>query len=73
MLTENNLKHIISRVIANADDAKADFDADRNNEFQDGRTLAYYEVLDTIKSELSVAGEDLSEYGLDIDLDNRYS
>ena len=73
MLSENNIKHILARVIANADEAKAEFDANREDAFNDGRSLAYYEVLDTVKSELRIAGADLKEFGLDGDLDNTYA
>ena len=34
-----------------------------------GRKLAYYEIADIIKSELSVRDADLAEFGLDIDLE----
>lgn len=73
MLTEDRLKHIISRIIASANDAHSDYAANREDEFEGGRSLAYYEVLDIIKSELRIADADLEEFGLDIDLDNIYS
>jgi len=43
------------------------------DEFSEGVLTGYYEVLDSIKSELLVEGLDVSQYGLDIDLENTYS
>lgn len=40
---------IISRIIINAHDAMKDYQEDKSDQFHSGRSLAYYEVLDTIK------------------------
>ena len=64
-------KFIISRVLECAfesiEEAK-----ENNNEFNNGRKLAYYEVADIIKSELYVRDADLKEFGLDIDLEKTF-
>lgn len=61
-------KYIIKRVLERAFESINE-PKDRND-FSNGRRLAYYEIADIIKSELYVRDVDLSEYGLDIDLEN---
>lgn len=68
-MTEAELKFIISRVVSNAFEALEESKKNKDDEFANGRSLAYYEVLDTIKSELDVREQDLKEMGLDIDLE----
>ena len=63
-------RFIVSRLIANADDSIAE--SNKDEEFYKGHKLAYYEVLDTIKNELIAHGQDLKEYGLDINLENKF-
>ena len=36
-----------------------------------GRRLAYYEMLDILRTELDVRGQDLKEFGLDTNLENQ--
>ena len=71
-LSSDSLKYIISRVIENANDATKENKEHKESEFYAGKTLAYYEVLDTIKSELEVRDQDLKEFGLDINLEKEY-
>lgn len=40
--------------------------------FNDGRALAYYEMLDIIQHELEANDEDLEEFGLETDVDQLY-
>lgn len=70
-LSPDSLKFIISRVLENADDALEEQKNNKGSEFYDGKTLAYYEVLDTIKNELQARDQDLKEFGLDIDLEKK--
>ena len=67
-LTESELEFIISRVIKNAEDAVEESKND-NSAFLDGKKLAYYEILDTIRNELVVREIDLKRFGLDIVLE----
>lgn len=67
-MNEETLKRIIARVLDNANDALNE----EKSEFVDGKKLAYYEVLDTIKNELKINDADLKEFGLDINLDSKY-
>ena len=66
-LTENELKFIVGRVLSNAKDSLISKDRSR---FENGKRLAYYEVLDTIKNELLVHDIDVSQFGLDINLED---
>ncbi len=71
-LSSDSLKYIISRVIENANDAAKENKEHKGSEFYEGKTLAYYEVLDTIKNELEAHSQDLKEFGLDINLEKEY-
>lgn len=71
MMDENTIKYIISRIIANANDAIKEH-RENAGDFYDGKTLAYYEVLDTIKNELEIRDQNLKEFGLDIDLEKEF-
>ncbi len=44
----------------------------QGNSFYSGRRSAYCEVLDIIKTELIARDQDLSEYGLDVDLEKTF-
>ena len=72
MMNESTIKFIISRVIENANDALEETKKAKADDFDKGRKLAYYEILDTIKSELEANDADLKEFGLDIDLEKTY-
>lgn len=61
-LTESELEFIVSRVLENAKDAAETSD---NSPFSDGKKLAYYEILDTIKNELIARDVDVKSFGLD--------
>lgn len=71
LMTEEAYKYILSRILERAfesiDEAK-----ENNSDFDKGRKLAYYEVADIIKSELYVREADLTEFGLDVDLENTF-
>ena len=63
--------HLMERLLSKADDALNTYQKDKSNEFYSGRVEAYYEVLDALKSELTVWDYDLDQCGLDFDLDKR--
>ncbi|MBR3570720.1 MAG: transposase [Oscillibacter sp.] len=71
-LTADSLRFIIARLIANADESIRESRENRGDLFKSGRSEAYYEMLDTLKSELGVRGEDLAQYGLNVNLEQRY-
>lgn len=68
-MTEAMIKFIISRVIEKANDSFKEASQNKDDLYYEGRKIAYYEVLDTIKSELDAHDQDLKEFGLDIDLE----
>lgn len=68
-LSEESLKYIIGRLVENANEAVEESDKDRSDSFNQGRRLAYYEMLDILKSELDARDADLKELGLDFDVD----
>ena len=69
LLSKAGIAYIVSRVLSNANDSIQEKKEAPNDEFINGKILAYYEVLDTIKNELIARDEDLKEYGLDINLE----
>lgn len=71
MMSEESIKFIISRVIDNAYDALQEARGS-NDEYYEGKKLAYYEVLDTIKNELIAHDQNLKEFGLDINLEKKF-
>ena len=68
MMSIEAMEYIIALVVDNARDAKEQLDAEPNDEFLDGRCMAYWEVLDTIKNQLIVREADLAAFGLDFDI-----
>lgn len=68
-VSESNLKYIIARVIKNAKENLDEIKKEKQDDFLDGKRLAYYETLDIIKNELSASEIDLSQYDLNIDID----
>ena len=68
-LTPESIKFIVARVLDNANDAFKEANENKQNDFYEGRRLAYYEVLDTIKNELIAHNQDLKEFGLDESLE----
>ena len=68
-MSESEIKYIIARILDNANDALEESEANREDDFYTGKRFAYYETLDTIKNELIARGQDLKEFGLDINLE----
>ena len=69
LLSREGLAYIVERVLDNAKDAQADY-KEKQDEFNDGKLLAYYEILDTIKNELKIREADLKEFDLDFKLED---
>ncbi|WP_329886933.1 transposase [Pseudoramibacter faecis] len=70
LLTKDGIAYIVSRILDYAVDAKSAVEKEPQNLFYQGKRLAYTEMLDVIKNELTVRGEDIKAYGLDFDIDN---
>lgn len=71
-LDEQTVKELIARLIDNANETQKEYRKDKKSEFNSGKALAYYEMLDTLKNQLIIDDADLSEFGLNIDLDKTY-
>ena len=71
-LDEETLKYIIARLVERADEAMQEYINDKDNDFKNGRSLAYYEMLDILRTELDLSEQDLNELGLDFDLEEKY-
>lgn len=70
-LTKEGIKYVVARLLENANEAVEESKADKENKFAAGRRLAYYEMLDILKTELDVRDQDLKELGLNIDLESQ--
>lgn len=70
IIKEELLRFIIERIIDSAIESREELKSNKCD-FNDGKNLAYYEVLSIIKSELSVHEIDLKKYGLDINLEEK--
>ena len=71
-ISADRIEYIVSRLLAGANDALSEYSKNPKDGYNIGRTEAYYEMLDTLKSELSVDYADLKKLGLDIDLERKY-
>lgn len=63
------IAYIVGRIVERAREAVEESKDNREDGFMDGRALAYYEVLDILRTELSVREISLEEIGLDFDLE----
>jgi len=70
-LTKEGIEYIIGRLLKNTQEAIGEWDKDKSNLFYDGKALAYYEMLDIIKAELDIREQDLKEFGLDVNLEEK--
>ena len=71
-IDNERLMHIIFRLLQNANkvlDIKA---TEGKGEYVNGLSDAYYEVLCTLQSELMFDEQDLSAFGLNIDLEKMF-
>lgn len=71
-LTKESVKYLVSRLLENANEATEESRSDRSDLFAAGRKLAYYEMLDILKSELDVRDQNLKYYGLNVDLERQF-
>lgn len=73
MMNDELLKHIIARLVSNADDAYSEAKKNPGDMFADGVNFAYSLALDTIRNDLIIAEYDLEEYGLEEDPIKKYA
>ena len=63
------IAYIVERIVERAREANLESRGDRKDGFKDGRALAYYEVLDVLRTEFDVREISLDRIGLDFDLE----
>lgn len=71
VLTREGIKYMIARLLENANEAVEESKRNKEDAYCAGKKIAYYEMLDILKTELDVREQDLKEFGLDIDLENK--
>lgn len=64
------IAYIVERIVERAREAAVESKEDREDLFKNGRALAYYEVLDILRTEFDVREVSLDNIGLDFDLEN---
>ena len=64
-MTEQLLKYILFRIQERAREAAQQSDAEPEDLFRQGRRLAFYEVLDMLRSELDAHEVDVAGLGLE--------
>ena len=69
LMTEAEFQYIIERILLNAYDSINECKKNNHQDYYVGHKIANYEVLDIIKNELIARGENLDEYGLNINLE----
>ena len=65
----DGISYIVGRIVERAREAVEESKDNREDGFKYGRALAYYEVLDILRTELSVREISLDKIGLDFDLE----
>ncbi|MBQ7014728.1 MAG: transposase [Clostridia bacterium] len=68
-MTDYGFEFIVERIIKNANESLNEAKENPNDEYQNGHIIAHYEILNIIKTELEVRGENLKDYGLDMNLE----
>lgn len=68
-LADAALKAAVRSILEQALRAVSDARQNPRDAFKDGRALAYYEVLDTVKNQLEIYDSDANDFGLGMNLD----
>ena len=68
-LADAALKAAVRCILEQALCAVSDARQNSRDAFKDGRALAYYEVLDTVKNQLEIYDSDANDFGLGMNLD----
>lgn len=68
-LADAALKAAVRCILEQALRAVSEARQNPNDTYKDGRSLAYYEVLDTIKNQLEIYDLDADVFGLGMNLD----
>lgn len=70
-ITKESLQYIVARLLERAVEAVKESNEASQDDFAAGRRVAYYEMLDIIKSELLISDQELKDFGLDINLESK--
>lgn len=68
-LVDDALKAAMQSILEQALRAVAEARQNPQDAFKDGRALAYYEVLDTVKNQLEIYELNANDFGLGMNLD----
>lgn len=68
-LADEALKAAMQNILEQALRAVSEARQNPRDAFKDGRALAYYEVLDTVKNQLEIYDSDANIFGLGMNLD----
>lgn len=66
-------KDIIARIVNKAKNAIKEVKEEGKDDFNSGRLLGYFEVLEALKTELIIRDVDLTDTGLDTDIGMMFS
>ena len=68
-MNDDIIEYLIGRLVNAAEEASKEMKKNKSDAFAQGKNLAYYEMLDTLKSCLEMYDISLQRYGLDRDLE----
>lgn len=68
-LADEALKAVMQSILEQALCAVSEARQNPRDAFKDGRALAYYEVLDTVKNQLEIYDSDANDFGLGMNLE----
>ena len=71
IIEDDQMSHIISLVLDNANDAIEEAKLDENDEFAQGKLSAYEEILDIIRDRLVARNQDLKRFCFTKNLEER--
>lgn len=72
-MNDNIIAYLIERLLKAAKESHDEMEKNKSDIFVQGRNLAYYEMLDMLKSGLDMYDVSLEDYGLDVDLEGTYA
>lgn len=68
-ISDEAIKHIVERLLEKFETAAEESRKNKQDPFYSARELAYYEMLDVLRTEIDVNADDLAAFGLDVDLE----
>lgn len=68
-MNDDIIAYIVSRLLNAAEEASKEMKQNNSDAFAEGKNLAYYQMLDIVKSGLEMYDIQLQKYGLDRQLE----